>query len=309
MWRFQADLEIEKLSQIKHTGIQAVVEWGFDETHECWWVALEELRGLTLTRMIEDRPLTPAETRTLFLALIEGLHECHQQELVHRHIDPAHIMLTETGAQLIRFQWPEEVRAGELAAATALLRADEATRRKRGPQYDLLPPEWLDGVEATASADVYSLGGCLLRALNPTGQTWRDAPSPLQAVIAQSMSIDPQHRGSLHEMAQLLTQSGMSYLYRGTEDEMPRRLLINEIQLIRSDEVAWHMLGEPRMIPSLDPHHPSQEGQEELASAELTAWGSFATSLKRSRGRSAQPSRESNRSTQKAIELLIVKQH
>ena len=306
MWRFQADLELEKLSQVEHPGIQSVLEWGYDQSHDCWWVALEDQRGLTLSRMIEDRPLTPAESRTLFLSLIEGLHACHQHEIVHRHIDPAHIMLTSTGAQLIRFQWPEEVRAGELAAATALLRADEATRRKRGPQYDLLPPEWLDGVEATASADIYSLGGCLLRALNPIGQTWRDASPPLQAVIAQSMSIEPQHRGTLADMAKLLTQAGMSYLYRGTEDELPRRLLIDEIvRLIRADEVAWHMLGAPKLIPTLDVASESETSTDDLINAELSPWGGFAEVVDAiERAKRAQPSRESNRSTQKAIELL-----
>lgn len=308
MWRFQADLEIEKLSQINHPSVQAVLEWGFDEDQQCWWAALEEVKGLSLRRMTESRPLVASEARTLFLSLMKGLNSCHQQGLVHRHIDPAHIILTEVGAKLIRFQWPEEVRAGELAAATALLRADDATKRLRGPQYDLLPPEWLDGAEANESSDIYSLGGCLLRAIDPQAQTWRDAPEALQAVIAQSMSLEPQYRGDLAEMAKLLNQAGMSYLYRGTEDEIPQRKMIHEIvKLIRTDEVAWHMLGQPQMVHQLNGELMTDEqtSDEEDAAAELLPWGTFAEVVESiERAKRAQPSRDANRSTQKAIELL-----
>jgi formylglycine-generating enzyme len=301
MWSFQADLEIEKLSQIHHNGVQSVLEWGYDEAHLCWWVALEDVKGLTLRRIIIERALTPADSRTLFLSLIEGLDFCHRQGLVHRHIDPAHIMLTEDGAKLIHFQWPEEVRAGELAAATALLRADDASRRQKGPQYNLLPPEWLDGVDGDTYSDVYSLGACLLCAVSPEGQSWRDAPISLQAVIAQAMNIEPRHRGELSDLSQRLVEAGMTYLYKGTEDQSPRRLMIYEIvDLIRQDEVAWHMLGSPKLSDALSAE-PIDGDQDEA----LSPWGGFTKIVNAiEQAKRAQPTRDADRSTQKAIELL-----
>ncbi len=301
MWAFQASLEMDKLSQIEHEGIQKVIEWGFDTNYGCWWVALEEVKGFTLRRIIEENVLSVPDARTLFLALIEGLSACHQLGLVHRHIDLAHIMLTDAGAKLIRFQWPEEVRAGELAAATALLRADEAESIKLGPQYDLLPPEWLDGAAGDERSDVYSLGACLLRAVAPQGQSWRDAPAPLQAVIAQSMSIDPQQRGDLAQLATRLKESATSYLYRGSEADEPQRLFLHElVQIIRQDEVAWHMLGQPQTSDAF-----TKETQESDLDAELLPWGHFEQVVQAiERAKRAQPTHNSDGSTQKAIALL-----
>lgn len=301
MWTFEAGLEMDKLSQINHPGIQKVIEWGFDEEYSCWWVALEDINGFTLRRIIEENALNVADARTLFLALIEGLSACHSVELIHRHVDLAHIMLTSDGAKLTRFQWPEEVRAGELAAATALLRADGAELIRQGPQYDLLPPEWLDGADGNKLTDVYSLGACLLRAVAPEGQSWRDAPAPLQAVIAQAMSIDPKQRGDLSQLAECLRESATTYLYRGAEGDEVKRIFLHEVvQLIRQDEVAWHMLGAPQVSDSFTTELSSSDLDEELA-----AWGSFDLVIQSiERAKRAQPTHDSDGSTQKAIALL-----
>ena len=303
MWRFQADLEIEKLAEIVHEGIQEIVAWGFDEHHQCWWVALEEVSGVSLAQVIQSQALSPPDARILFHALAEGLRECHRAQISHRHIDPVHLILTERAAKLTRFQWPEEVRAGEIAAATALLRTGGEVDSAVTPRYDLLPPEWLDGVDGDASSDLYCFGACLLRALNPDGATWRDAPAELQPVIAITMHLDPHARGDVDGLCALLEQAVTSYLYRGTEDEAPRRLMLYEIvELIRADEVAWHMLGDPQPRVRMEAHDPLTDAERD---AELKPWGNFNEVVEAiDRAKRAQPSGERDRSTQKALELL-----
>ena len=301
MWRFQADLEVERLAEVQHESVQRVLAWGFDETQECWWVALERARGISLAEVIKSRALSPPDARILFSSLADALRACHQAQVSHRHIDPAYIILTQKSAKLTRFQWAEEVRAGEISAATALLRGGAA--REDGPRYDLLPPEWLDGVDGDASADLYSFGASLLRALSPEGSTWRDAPPELQAVIAVLMHLDPDARGDADGLCALLERAATSYLYRGTADEEPRRLMLYQVvDLIRKDEVAWHMLGAPEQRIRMGRDEPLSASDHE---AELRSWGEFAEVVEAiDRAKRAQPTQDRDRSTQKALELL-----
>lgn len=298
MWSFQANLEVERLAQVEHEGIQRVLEWGQDQEIGCWWVALEHIKGLTLDQVLDHQALSPADARLIFLSLADGLLTCHRADVYHRHIDPSFIVLSDHTAKLTRFQLPEEVRSGEVSAATALLKGEQ----RSGPSYDLLPPEWLDGVDGEASSDLYSLSACLLKAVVSTGQTWRDAPPELQSPIAVGMHLDPQARGTIADLKTLIELTARSYLYKGTDDSTPTRLMLHEVvEKIRQDEVAWHMLGSPSIDVRLEPSPLTKD--EEIS--ELKPWGTFEeVVLAIDRAKRAQPSGERDRSTQKAIELL-----
>ena len=109
MWQFQAELEIKALSEVEHPVIQKVWGWGEATRQECWVIVLEKIEGLPLSEVIQKKPLDLVDARALFMSLAQGLHACHQNQVLHRKITSKSILLTQKGVRLADFEWIDEV--------------------------------------------------------------------------------------------------------------------------------------------------------------------------------------------------------
>jgi len=263
-WTFDAELRLKSLQTLSQGVAQRPFSWGDDPKLGCWYAALEWVEGQSVAEMTKRAPLSEGQSRDLFARLAEGLATLHAQGVIHRKIQPSHIILGPEGPRLISFQWVDEIEGEDL-------------QRKRQGAYQalqarpvLLAPEWMEEGQITDAADVYALAASLLVSLNPDAQGWVDGPRPLRIALANAMHPDPEQRSSARQLSRDLRLSARRYLYRGGEDEsqMVERLYLADIvERILSDELGWHeamregAMGEGE-LPELMPWGQLQELKE-----------------------------------------------
>lgn len=239
MWQFDAELQVRALQELDHPAIPKIYGWGELEERGLWFTAIEWVEGQSLAQHLRRNPLTSAEALKLFIPLLEGLSLCHAQGLIHRKIQPSHIVLSPTGPKFISFQWVDEV-AGE-----DLQRHQQSAYQALGQRPKYLAPEWMQDARITDATDIYAVGACLLEAIDPQAKSWRDAPPHLHTSFAGALHQNPNERSDASALLRDLRLSGQRYLYRSTTDSSAEaeNLALHEVVIkIRSSELGWHLL-------------------------------------------------------------------
>jgi serine/threonine-protein kinase len=145
--RFKREARVA--SEVRHHNLVPMVEFG--EADGVAFIASEFRDGGSLADRIErDGGLPLSECTRLTLEIAAGLGALHRQEIVHRDVKPANVMLDHAG----------------IAAVTdfGLARGHAYTVLTRPGQVlgtlDYMAPELIEGREATSASDLYALG-CL----------------------------------------------------------------------------------------------------------------------------------------------------
>ncbi|HLU47036.1 MAG TPA: protein kinase, partial [Planctomycetota bacterium] len=168
---------IERLSRgsprrIRHPNLPIIEAFG--EADERLWYSTKYLRGDTLRRAIDDiiggavgrpsfGPLAPSfdgslppdllsRATRLIADLAEGLGRAHAEGLVHRRIDPDHLIFSPAG-RLVALNF--DGRPISPPSDLATHRSDEVS------PWIYRAPELLRGGDASPQADVWSLGAIL----------------------------------------------------------------------------------------------------------------------------------------------------
>lgn len=236
-WIFDAELRLKSLQTLSKGVAQQPIAWGDEPQLGCWHVILEWVAGQSVAEMTKRNPLSESQSRDLFARLAEGLATLHTQGVVHRKIQPSHIILSPEGPRLISFQWVDEVEGEDIQ------RKHQGAYQALKARPILLAPEWMDEGQITNAADVYALAASLLVSLNPDAQGWPDGPRSLRMALSHAMHPDPEHRSTARQFARDLRLSARRYLYRGGEDasQMVERLYLADlIERILLDELGWH---------------------------------------------------------------------
>ena len=110
--------------------------------------AVMEYADESLSQILPERPLTPAETGDLLLPVLEALTYIHSQGLVHGHLKPANILASGDQLKL---------------ASDGLHATGEAHTDVLPTIY--MPPEIVSGGPWSPASDVWSLGVTLVEAL------------------------------------------------------------------------------------------------------------------------------------------------
>lgn len=263
-WTFDAELRLKSLQNLSKGVAQRPLSWGDEPNLGCWYAALEWVEGQSVAEMTKRTPLSEGQSRDLFARLAEGLATLHAQGVVHRKIQPSHIILGPEGPRLISFQWVDEIEGEDIQ------RKHQGAYQALKARPVLLAPEWMDEGQITSAADVYALAASLLVSLNPDAQGWTDGPRPLRVALANAMHPDPEHRSTARQLARDLRLSARRYLYRGGEgaSQMVERLYLADIvEQILADELGWHeVMREGAMgegdLPELSPWGQLEELKE-----------------------------------------------
>src|SRR6185369_11542547 len=168
--RFRA--EAKTLARVSHPAIANVYTF-FLEGEELF-LALEFLRGRTLSRVIETGGAIPWQRAVQLLAsAMEGIEQAHRCGIVHRDLKPDNLMLTEAGTlKVMDFGIARVLGSGHLTRTGLLVGTLRymSPEQTRGEQVALLP-WWLDRAVLKALAkqpadrfqSVEEMRLCLLR--------------------------------------------------------------------------------------------------------------------------------------------------
>ncbi|WP_433079059.1 serine/threonine-protein kinase [Dactylosporangium sp. CA-052675] len=185
-WRRRIRLEARAVARLTHPNITNVYDYG--ETSDqppgpglppefarpgVPFVVMELLRGPTLAQCLLDGPLPPAAALRVCAEVAAGLAAAHAENLVHRDVKPANVVLTPDAAKVLDFG---------IAGFAGGPDLDEGSEQVLGtPAY--LAPERLTGAEITPASDVYAFGVLLFRCL--TGRLPWDCDTTEQMVLAR----------------------------------------------------------------------------------------------------------------------------
>jgi len=175
--------EARAAAALSHPGIVVVHDVGRDPATGSPYIALEYLRGRTLSDRLVEGPLPVAEALGIAAQLAEALHHAHERGIVHRDIKPANIMLLDSGAAKVMDFGVAKVPASQLTAAGEFFGT---------PSY--MSPEQALGETVDGRSDIFSLG-CVLYAML-TGERAFDAPTvpTILAMIAHKDAALPSQR-------------------------------------------------------------------------------------------------------------------
>jgi len=145
--------EAVTVARLNHPNVVAVYD--LEDAPETAFIAMELVDGMTLETLLgRRRKLTPGEVILLGAAVARGLAAAHAQDIVHRDVKPANVLLGTDGSIKVS----DFGIAGFLAAS-----AEEGETIFGTPGY--LPPESLRGSAHGKPGDLFSLGVVLYTCL------------------------------------------------------------------------------------------------------------------------------------------------
>lgn len=192
--------EATALARLEHPHIPRVCDRG--ETTDHAFLGVEYVSGTRLSQVLARGAIAPERAAHVVLQVCSALSAAHQRGMVHGHLRPEHVVLTERGrdpdfVKLLGFGEPSPVAAAD---------AD-------GPDAGCLAPEVRAGRPADARSDVYAVGVLLYQGLTgrlpfpgdaaPGRQPppafaeaapGRALPACLEQVCATCLQPDPGHR-------------------------------------------------------------------------------------------------------------------
>jgi serine/threonine protein kinase len=169
--------EATALAQLTHPNIITIFERG--RTDQSFYLIMEYVDGpgggppTDLRRMIDERSLTPVQTRRLILQVVRALEFAHQQKIIHRDIKPSNILIDRHGnAKVADFG---------IAAVGLVAERQLTTIGTMGTPDYMAPEQRRSAAGVDERADIFSVGVMLYEMLTgelPLGSY----PSPSQVI-------------------------------------------------------------------------------------------------------------------------------
>ena len=170
--------------QLDHPHIVRIIERG--EMDDCWYIAMELLRGQSLARLIkEGGRLEIGAALDIMLQIFDALQAIHGQNIVHRDLKPENIMVSERHG---RRHFVKLLDFG-LAITPAQSRLTMSGVVMGTIRY--LPPERIsDGVSSVAG-DIYAAGIILYEMLTGSKPFWSEATGEVIHRILKTYPLPP----------------------------------------------------------------------------------------------------------------------
>ena len=166
--RRRFEREAKTVSSLNHPHICTLYDVGEHEGTS--YLVMEYCEGESLGERLAAKGALPTDQLLRYGAQIaDALDKAHRQGVVHRDLKPANIMLTKAGPKLLDFglaKYADPSGMAELGAPLAVssLPTEEGPLTEEGTilgTFHYMAPEQLEGQEADARADIFSLGAVL----------------------------------------------------------------------------------------------------------------------------------------------------
>jgi len=186
--RARFEREARAISALNHPNICTLHDVGHQDGVD--FLVMEHLEGESLAARLVTGALPMDEVLRVGTQIADALDKAHRQGLVHRDLKPGNIMLTRSGAKLLDFGL---ARGTVLGPVTDLSQSPTHTRPLTAEgaivgTFQYMSPEQLEGAEADARSDIFSLGAVLYEMA--TGHKAFDGRSQA-SLIAAIISQDP----------------------------------------------------------------------------------------------------------------------
>jgi eukaryotic-like serine/threonine-protein kinase len=195
--------EAQAAAGLQHPNVVSVYDRGEHEGRN--WIAMEYVQGASLKDLIE-RGLSPAESVEIVRQILTGVRFAHERGIVHRDLKPHNVLVDAEGRARVTDFGIARAGASEITQTGSVLGT---------AQY--LSPEQAQGLETTATSDIYSVGVILYEALTgrvpfdadtvvaialkqvseapvPPRSINPDVPPALDAVVMRALEKDPKNR-------------------------------------------------------------------------------------------------------------------
>jgi len=180
--RRRLEREAKAVARLHHPNILEVFDFAGSDAQDAY-IVTEYIRGRTLRQFITDDTLQPPEVAAMVMhEVAAALAHAHDAGIIHRDLKPENIMLREDGVlKLMDFGIAKILDRDEKMTMTGALVGSPAH----------MAPEIIEGEEAGAEADVFSLGTMLY--LFATGKLPFTAPNTTATLkrILDCMYDDP----------------------------------------------------------------------------------------------------------------------
>lgn len=160
--------------RLRHDNVLRLHAFEVDTACQRAFITMELMRGLTLDKLLCERPLGLKwkELRDIALPLLDALAYAHARGVLHGDMKPSNVMLSEDGVRLFDFGLGQ----AEEGVLSGLPRLSRDRFNAWTPGY--AAPELLEGLPLSASADVYGVA-CVLYELAGGKPPFRRLPSTL----------------------------------------------------------------------------------------------------------------------------------
>jgi Tol biopolymer transport system component len=164
--RQRFDREARSISSLSHPNICQLYDVGHQDGID--FLVMEFLEGETLAARIQKGPLPTEQVLKVGTEICDGLEKAHKTGVVHRDLKPANIMLTKSGAKLMDFGLAKSTVA--VSVPNSSMTSPLGTPVSGQPltqagaivgTFQYMSPEQVEGKEADARSDIFSLGSVL----------------------------------------------------------------------------------------------------------------------------------------------------
>src|SRR6185437_1132246 len=165
--RQRFEREARAISSLNHPHICTLYDIGHQDGTD--FLVMEFLEGETLAKRLEKGPLATPELLRVGIEVADALDKAHRKGILHRDLKPSNIMLTKSGAKLMDFGLAKAAGDGAAPALETLTQSLNPSGRTAPVTvqgtivgtFQYMSPEQMEGREADARSDIFSLGAVL----------------------------------------------------------------------------------------------------------------------------------------------------
>ncbi|MFI5113629.1 MAG: protein kinase [Terriglobales bacterium] len=160
--RQRFEREAKAISSLNHPHICTLHDVGRQDGVD--FIVMEYVEGVTLAARLEKGPLPVAQVLEYGTQIASALDKAHRNGVTHRDLKPGNIMLTKSGAKLLDFGLAKAAPPLEAGATLTDATPRATPMTQQGAIVGTVPymsPEQVEGKEADARSDIFSLGAVL----------------------------------------------------------------------------------------------------------------------------------------------------
>jgi eukaryotic-like serine/threonine-protein kinase len=160
--RHRFEREAKVVSGLNHPHICTVHDIGHQDGID--FLVMEFLEGESLAERLEKGPLSAPQVMQFGTQLASALDKAHRNGVTHRDLKPGNIVLTKSGAKLLDFGLAKAEPSTSMGKTLTDATPRPLPMTKLGTIIGTVPymsPEQLEGKEADARSDIFSLGAVL----------------------------------------------------------------------------------------------------------------------------------------------------